>query len=66
MSWERLLEGDALFEDVRDTLAAKLATVVEGDVLPAAERVRAGQHLCTLGDPRPGVCDLSPESWSTR
>lgn len=41
-------------------LAAALAQAVEGTVLPAAERVRAGVHLGTLGDQRPGVCTLPP------
>ncbi|MBX0331519.1 SUMF1/EgtB/PvdO family nonheme iron enzyme, partial [Oscillochloris sp. ZM17-4] len=41
-------------------LASLLAEVVEGQTLPAAERVRAGVSLGELGDPRPGVCDLPP------
>jgi formylglycine-generating enzyme required for sulfatase activity len=42
------------------SLAAGLAQVVEGDVLPAADRVQAGTWLGELGDPRPGVCTLPP------
>ena len=41
-------------------LAGLLAEVVEGAILPAAERVRAGVALGELGDPRPGVCGLPP------
>jgi formylglycine-generating enzyme required for sulfatase activity len=43
-----------------ERLAATLARVVEGTVLPAAERIKAGAHLATLGDPREGVGTLPP------
>jgi formylglycine-generating enzyme required for sulfatase activity len=43
-----------------DSLADGLSKVVEGIVLPAADRVRAGVWLGELGDPRSGVCTLPP------
>lgn len=43
-----------------ELLAKLLAAAVEGATLPARERVRAGRHLSTLGDPRPGVGDFPP------
>ena len=60
VGWGRLIEGDDLFEQVQDTLAQALVGVLEGETLPAPERVKAGVHLCTLGDPRPGVTTLPP------
>jgi formylglycine-generating enzyme required for sulfatase activity len=42
------------------SLAAGLGQVVEGDALPATDRVQAGVWLGELGDPRPGVCNLPP------
>ena len=46
----------ALWSELADTLAR----VVEGTVLPVADRVRAGVWLGELGDQRPGVCSLPP------
>lgn len=68
VGWQRLIAGDELFEPLRDELAQALVPVVEGatlrrgsgPALPAAERVRAGVYLGSLGDPRPGVRDLPP------
>jgi formylglycine-generating enzyme required for sulfatase activity len=56
--WQRL-EG-ASFERRKRELANVLVSVLEGTLLPAAERVRAGVLLGNLGDPRPGVCTLPP------
>ncbi|EFO79651.1 signal transduction protein [Oscillochloris trichoides DG-6] len=56
--WERL-EGPG-FKRLKTGMAHDLAAVVEGTLLPAAERVRAGELLAGLGDPRPGVCTLPP------
>ncbi|MBA3945516.1 MAG: SUMF1/EgtB/PvdO family nonheme iron enzyme [Herpetosiphonaceae bacterium] len=60
LGWDRLEQGDTAFKRVRRDLAQQLGSVVEGRVLPATERVRAGSLLGTLGDPRPGVCALPP------
>ena len=60
VGWARLLRGGDEFTHVRADLARDLVAVVEGTILPAAERVRAGELLSGLGDPRPGVCDLPP------
>jgi len=60
VGWARLLRGGDEFTQVRADLARDLVAVVEGTILPAAERVRAGALLCGLGDPRSGVCDLPP------
>ncbi|MBX0331506.1 SUMF1/EgtB/PvdO family nonheme iron enzyme, partial [Oscillochloris sp. ZM17-4] len=58
VGWARLTRGGDEFVQLRADLAHDLAAVVEGTTLPAAERVRAGELLGGLGDPRPGVCDL--------
>ncbi|MEI7768657.1 MAG: SUMF1/EgtB/PvdO family nonheme iron enzyme [Chloroflexales bacterium] len=58
VGWARLLRGGAEFTQLRADLAHDLVAVVGGTILPAAERVRAGELLGSLGDPRPGVCDL--------
>ncbi|NWG21249.1 MAG: SUMF1/EgtB/PvdO family nonheme iron enzyme [Chloroflexi bacterium] len=60
VGWPRLERGGAGMKQLRRDLAQRLARVVEGMVLPAAERVRAGKLLGDLGDPRPGVCDVPP------
>ena len=60
IGWDRLERGGDEFVALREELARELATTVEGTVLPAAERVRAGVLLGTLGDPRPGVYSLPP------
>lgn len=60
VGWDRLEPGGATFKKLRRDLAQALASVVEGRSLPATERVRAGVLLGGLGDPRPGVCDLTP------
>ncbi|WP_129627210.1 SUMF1/EgtB/PvdO family nonheme iron enzyme [Candidatus Oscillochloris fontis] len=56
--WERL-EGTG-FKKLKTGIVHDLAAVVEGTLLPATERVRAGELLAGLGDPRPGVCSLPP------
>jgi formylglycine-generating enzyme required for sulfatase activity len=60
VGWDRLERGDAIFTELRERLALALAGVVEGTVLLAAERVRAGVLLGQIGDPRVGVCHLPP------
>jgi formylglycine-generating enzyme required for sulfatase activity len=60
VTWERLEQGGAAFKVLRRQLAEALARVVEGTVLPAAERVHAGWLLGRLGDLRDGVCSLPP------
>ncbi|MFV9504013.1 MAG: formylglycine-generating enzyme family protein [Oscillochloridaceae bacterium umkhey_bin13] len=60
VGWTRLLRGGDEFHQLRHDLAQDLVAVVEGTVLPAAERVRAGELLGSLDDPRPGVCSLPP------
>ena len=60
LGWSWLIQRDALFAGVQGRLAQALAeTMGERDV-PAAELVQAGAVLATLGDPRPGVCELPP------
>ncbi len=56
VGWKRLSSPG--FIKLRRELARDLITVLEGATLPAAERVRAGELLSGLDDPRPGVCDL--------
>ncbi|MBX0331481.1 SUMF1/EgtB/PvdO family nonheme iron enzyme [Oscillochloris sp. ZM17-4] len=58
VGWARLTRGGDEFVQLRADLAHDLVAVVEGTTLPANERVRAGELLGALGDPRPGVCDL--------
>lgn len=60
IGWARLERGGATFKRLHSDLAQALAKVVEGDVLPAADRVRAGLALNILGDLRPGVCSFPP------
>jgi formylglycine-generating enzyme required for sulfatase activity len=60
VGWPRLERGGAGMKQLRRDLAQRLAQVVEGIALPGAERVRAGELLGDLGDPRPGVCTLPP------
>lgn len=60
VGWERLEHGGATFKRLRRDLAFALTQVVEGRILPVADRVRAGLSLRTLGDLRPGVCALPP------
>ena len=60
VGWNRLMRGGDEFTQLRADLARDLAAVVAGTHMPAAERVRAGELLGGLGDPRPGVCDLPP------
>ena len=66
-AWGSLLAGQALVESAnlervsdrnRPKVArvqAHLVRVLEGEKLPAVERVTAGDALARLGDPRPGV-----------
>ena len=58
VGWKRLSSPG--FIKLRRELARDLITVLEGATLPAAERVRAGELLSGLDDPRPGVCGLPP------
>jgi formylglycine-generating enzyme required for sulfatase activity/energy-coupling factor transporter ATP-binding protein EcfA2 len=60
VGWDRLEQGGATFKRLRRDLAQALAPVVEGTILPARERVRAGELLGAIGDPRLGVCTLPP------
>jgi formylglycine-generating enzyme required for sulfatase activity len=60
VGWDRLERSDATFTELREQLATMLVSVVEGIVLPAAERVRAGTLLGTIGDSRQGVLVLPP------
>jgi formylglycine-generating enzyme required for sulfatase activity len=46
-------------------LAQQLAEVVEGTLLPATDRVRAGVLLGNVGDLRPGVCAVNDIPWVT-
>jgi formylglycine-generating enzyme required for sulfatase activity len=59
IGWGRL--KSAGFTRLRRDLAHALVSVVEGTVLPARERVRAGTLLGGLGDPR---IPITPEEWS--
>jgi formylglycine-generating enzyme required for sulfatase activity len=60
IGWERLISTEPLFAQLRDDLRRQLVVVIEGRALTTAERVRAAGLLGALGDPRSGVCDLSP------
>ncbi|MCG8349570.1 MAG: SUMF1/EgtB/PvdO family nonheme iron enzyme [Chloroflexales bacterium] len=60
VGWSRLERGRATFAKLRRDLADALAHVATGTVLPASERVRAGDYLCTLGEPRPVITELPP------
>lgn len=48
-------------KDVVPLLMAQLVQLVEEGHLSPVERVKAGDALGRLGDPRPGVCTLEPE-----
>jgi formylglycine-generating enzyme required for sulfatase activity len=65
------LAGDALAElerfkgqgPLNSTIQADALRILElapGEAAPAKARVECGRVLASLGDPRPGVCDLPP------
>jgi formylglycine-generating enzyme required for sulfatase activity len=60
VGWNRLERGRMTFVKLRRDLADALAHAATGTVLPAAERVQAGNHLCTLGEPRLVLTELPP------
>jgi formylglycine-generating enzyme required for sulfatase activity len=60
LGWDWLVQRDTLFDGLKRRLAQALAEILTEVSVPARDLVAAGAALATLGDPRPGVCDLPP------
>lgn len=60
IGWNRLMDSEPLFAYTRQEIAKRLSDVVEGQVLTANLRVRAGNLLEQIGDLRMGVAALPP------
>jgi formylglycine-generating enzyme required for sulfatase activity/energy-coupling factor transporter ATP-binding protein EcfA2 len=59
LGWGWLEQRDSLFTGLKRRLAQAMAEVLGEVSVPARDLVRIGAILAELGDPRPGVCDLT-------